>query len=696
MSSVSINKNPDRNFGKILIANRGEIAVRIIKTAKALGYQTVAVFSDADSNSPHVTLADCAVHIGAANVGESYLSIDNIIKAAKQTGAEAIHPGYGLLSENADFARACMDNNLVFIGPNADAIELMGNKQQAKAAMLDADIPCIPGYQGAEQSNKVLRAEAEKIGFPLMIKAAAGGGGKGMRLARNLDDIDTLFNSARSEALASFGSEQLILERALVAARHIEIQVARDQHGNALHLGERDCSMQRRHQKVIEEAPGINISSELREKMGQAAIKVAHSCDYLGVGTVEFLLMQTPQEQAFYFLEMNTRLQVEHPVTEMITGIDLVKWQIDIARGAPLPLSQEQVSFTGHAMEARLYSEDPAQDFMPQSGRVSFWQNPQTQDNNIRCDHMLSSTAKISRYYDPMLAKIIVWGEDREQARRRLIQALHQTQLHGIRHNKNFLLELAQSSAFTGLDNENLFHTRFIDDNLSALKSCSQASLTTEQWALAAVLNYLLQGDTQQLPRANQALALPLSKQMLLSCDSAPQENCRQSITITPVAGSQGTDHIGQYRISLDEETLEAIVVAFDTDKLTCQINGLRQQYFYSRQQQQLTISGQSQDFSITDLSYAGRQNGADATADGVLGGQHFAPMNGTVVSVEKSTGDIIEQGEVLFTIEAMKMELPVKANCSGTLTRLNLEKDQQVASGQLLATICTEDEIAE
>ncbi|WP_281557021.1 biotin carboxylase N-terminal domain-containing protein [Thalassomonas sp. RHCl1] len=694
MSNIPLNNS----FNKILIANRGEIAVRIINTAKAQGYQTVAVFSDADSNSPHVSLADCAVHIGAANVSESYLDIDKIIKAAKQTGAEAIHPGYGLLSENAAFARACQEHNLVFIGPHSDTIELMGDKQQAKQAMLAADIPCIPGYQGTGQSNEVLRAEAEKIGFPLMIKAAAGGGGKGMRLAHGLDDIDTLFNSARSEALASFASEQLILERAMVNARHIEIQVVRDRQGNALHLGERDCSMQRRHQKVIEEAPGINISNELREKMGRAAIKVAHSCDYLGVGTVEFLLMQTPQEEVFYFLEMNTRLQVEHPVTEMITGIDLVKWQIDIARGTPLPFTQEQVSFNGHAMEARLYSEDPALDFMPQSGRISLWQNPQTQaqDNNIRCDHMLSQVAEISRYYDPMLAKIIVWGEDREQARRRLIQALHQTQLHGIRHNKNFLLELIQTPAFSGQDSENLFHTRFIDDNLSTLKSCSQTPLSTEQWALAALLNYLLQGKTQQLSRVNQAMALPLSKHLLLSCDSAPQAQRRQNITITPTADGQDTDHIGRFRVKLEQESLEVTAITLATNRLICQINGLRQQYYFSRHQQQLTISGQSQDFSITDLSYAGRQHGAGAAADGVKGGQHFAPMNGTVVSVEKSAGDIIRQGEVLFTIEAMKMELPVKANCSGTLSHLNLEKDQQVASGQLLATILAEDEIAE
>ncbi|WDD97089.1 acetyl/propionyl/methylcrotonyl-CoA carboxylase subunit alpha [Thalassomonas actiniarum] len=707
--SNSVNKAFSKAFDKILIANRGEIAVRIIKTAKALGYQTVAVFSDADADSPHVSLADCAVHIGAANVSESYLDIEKIIAAAKQTGARAIHPGYGLLSENAGFARACQDNQLIFIGPDAGAIELMGNKQAAKEAMLAADIPCIPGYQGAKQDNNTLKSQAETIGFPLMIKAAAGGGGKGMRLAHSLDDIETLFNSARSEALASFGSEQLILERALVNARHIEIQVVRDLHGNCIHLGERDCSMQRRHQKVIEEAPGVNIGNELRNKMGQAAVNVANSCDYLGVGTVEFLLVQDKQEEAFYFLEMNTRLQVEHPVTEMITGIDLVKWQLDIAHGKALPLTQEQVRFDGHAIEARLYSEDPAQHFMPQSGQISFWQSPedqdQSQENNIRCDHMLTPRAHISRYYDPMLAKIIVWGEDREQARRRLIQALQQSHLHGIRHNKAFLLELANSEAFANQDSENPVHTRFIDDNLTALKSSSQTQLTPEQWALAATLCYFLQSQSlqgktlqsetkHQLPRPTQGPGLVLSKHMLLHCDSAPAENKQQSVEITPV--SQG-EHIGDqalYRVHLAKQAFDIAIVNITANRFTCQINGLRQDYYFSQQQEKLNISGQDFDFGITDLSYHSGQSGSDASGTAQGSGQHFAPMNGTVVAVEKSLGDIIEQGEVLFTIEAMKMELPVKASCSGTLSYINLEKNQQVTSGQLLATISDDEKV--
>ena len=503
MNAKPMNTRPiTTNFSKILIANRGEIALRIIKTAHALGYQTVAVFSDADSDSPHVAMADIAVNIGVDNVSESYLDIDKIIDAAKKTGAEAIHPGYGLLSENADFARACKQHQLVFIGPDADVIELMGNKQQAKIAMLAAGIPCIQGYQGLEQDNPHLRLEAEKIGFPLMIKAAAGGGGKGMRLAHELEGIEQLFNSARAEALASFASEQLILEQALINARHIEIQVVRDQQGNCIHLGERDCSMQRRHQKVIEETPGINISEDLRAQMGKTAIAVADSCDYLGVGTVEFLLVQTAellnaepvsaesitaeplsaeQQPHFYFLEMNTRLQVEHPITEMITGIDLVKWQINIAHGQPLPLTQTQVCFKGHAIEARLYSEDPSQSFMPQSGQVSLWQSPlsqyaDTQNNEqppvIRCDDMLSSTAKISRFYDPMLAKIIVWGEDREQARRRLIRALQHTHLHGINHKKEFLLELLSCEPFITNSIKQPVHTRFIEQYLPNLRSC--------------------------------------------------------------------------------------------------------------------------------------------------------------------------------------------------------------------------------
>ncbi len=355
---------------KILIANRGEIACRIQRTAQALGYRTVAVFSDADADALHVRMADEAVKLGPAPVQQSYLNIPAILDATRRTGADAIHPGYGFLSENAGFALACRDAGITFIGPSPEAIELMGSKRLSKIAMIEAGVPCINGYQGAEQDDATLSREAERIGYPLMIKASAGGGGRGMRLVHDASDLLEQIRTARSEALNGFGSAELILEQALIEPRHVEIQLFGDRHGNLIYLGERDCSVQRRHQKVIEEAPCPVMTAELRQAMGEAALKAGRAVKYVGAGTVEFLLDARGQ---FYFLEMNTRLQVEHPVTELITGLDLVAWQLNIAEGQPLPLRQEQVQLTGHAMEVRLYAEDPAQGFLPQTGRVVAW-----------------------------------------------------------------------------------------------------------------------------------------------------------------------------------------------------------------------------------------------------------------------------------------------------------------------------------
>ena len=357
-------------FNKILIANRGEIACRIIRTAKALGYRTVAVFSDADAGALHVRQADEAVRIGPPPPQDSYLNIEALLAAAKLAGADAVHPGYGFLSENAAFARRLRRAGLVFIGPPAAAIEAMGNKARAKDLMEAAGVPCVPGYQGPDQSDERLTAEGQRIGFPLMVKAAAGGGGRGMRLVTSADDLANALARARSEAASAFGSDELILERAIADARHIEFQIFADQHGNVIHLGERDCSIQRRHQKVIEEAPSPAVSSELRERMGEAAVTAARAIDYVGAGTIEFLL--SPAEK-FYFLEMNTRLQVEHPVTEAITGLDLVAWQLRVAAGEKLPLEQHEVQFSGHAIEARLYAEDPYANFLPQSGTLIDW-----------------------------------------------------------------------------------------------------------------------------------------------------------------------------------------------------------------------------------------------------------------------------------------------------------------------------------
>ncbi|HZX16921.1 MAG TPA: acetyl-CoA carboxylase biotin carboxylase subunit, partial [Pseudomonas sp.] len=421
-------------FNKILIANRGEIACRVMRTAQDLGYRTVAVYSEADADARHVQQADEAVCIGPAQVNQSYLLIANIIDAAQKTGADAIHPGYGFLSENADFARACEAAGIVFIGPTVEAIHLMGSKRLSKIAMLEAGVPCIPGYEGAAQDDETLSREAGRIGYPLMIKASAGGGGRGMRLVHESGELLAQIRTARSEAQNAFGSGELILERAVIQPRHVEIQVFGDQHGSIVYLGERDCSVQRRHQKVVEEAPCPVMTPELRQAMGEAAVKAAASVNYVGAGTVEFLLDQSGE---FFFLEMNTRLQVEHPVTELITGQDLVAWQIRVAEGQPLPLKQDEIRLTGHAMEVRLYAEDATQNFLPQTGTALRWE-PALREG-IRIDHGLVEGQAITPFYDPMLAKVIAYGATREEARRKLVRAVEDCVLLGVNGNQRFL-----------------------------------------------------------------------------------------------------------------------------------------------------------------------------------------------------------------------------------------------------------------
>ena len=428
-------------FFKILIANRGEIALRIMRTAKRLGYGTVAVYSDADRDARHVREADTAVRIGEALPAQSYLRIDAIIEAAKASGASALHPGYGFLAENEDFAQACRDAGLVFIGPSPEAIRAMGNKAGAKEIMQKAGVPCVPGYQGADQSDAAMLAEAGKIGFPVMIKAVAGGGGRGMRLVADASSFPDALRSARSEAQGAFGDPAVILERAIADPRHVEIQVFGDRHGNAIHLGERDCSVQRRHQKLIEEAPSPAVSPQLRARMGDVAVAAVKAIGYEGAGTLEFLL---DESGAFYFMEMNTRLQVEHPVTEAVTGLDLVELQLRVAAGEPLGLKQEDIRFDGHAIEVRLCSEDAGHDFMPQSGTMLRWAMPQ----NLRVEHALQSGSQIPPFYDSMIAKVISHGATRDQARGRLICGLEEVEAFGVTTNQGFLISFLRHPAF--------------------------------------------------------------------------------------------------------------------------------------------------------------------------------------------------------------------------------------------------------
>ena len=466
-------------FFKILIANRGEIALRIMRTARRLGYGVVAVYSDADRDALHVREADQAVRIGEALPAQSYLRIDAIIAAAKASGADAVHPGYGFLAENEDFAQACRDAGLVFIGPSPEAIRAMGNKAGAKDIMQKAGVPCVPGYQGADQSDAVMLAEAKKIGFPVMIKAVAGGGGRGMRLVADAAAFPDALRSARSEAQGAFGDPTVILERAIVDPRHIEIQVFGDRYGNAIHLGERDCSVQRRHQKLIEEAPSPAVTPELRARMGAVAVAAVKSTSAMRAPARWNSCSITSGE--FYFMEMNTRLQVEHPVTEAITGLDLVELQLRVASGEPLGLEQEDIKFSGHAIEVRLCSEDAGHDFMPQSGTMALWQMP----DGIRVEHALQSGSEIPPFYDSMIAKVISHGADRDEARGRLICALEQTAAFGVTTNQGFLISCLRHPGFAAGEATTAFIGKHRDE-LLAPRANDEAEA-----ALAALLLYV-------------------------------------------------------------------------------------------------------------------------------------------------------------------------------------------------------------
>jgi 3-methylcrotonyl-CoA carboxylase alpha subunit len=442
-------------FDKILIANRGEIACRIIRTARRMGVRTVAVYSDADRAAMHVAMADEAVHIGASPSRESYLLGEKVLQAALQSGAQAIHPGYGFLSENASFCKACAENNIVFIGPPVPAIEAMGSKSAAKRIMEKAGVPLVPGYHGNDQSRDTLKQAADDMGYPVLLKAVAGGGGKGMRQVWSEDEFDEALAAAKREAMNGFGNDDMLVERYLTQPRHVEIQLFCDQHGNAVYLFERDCSVQRRHQKVIEEAPAPGMAGELRDAMGQSAIRAAQAINYEGAGTVEFLL---DVDGSFYFMEMNTRLQVEHPVTEMITGQDLVEWQLRVAAGEKLPLAQDQLVLSGHAFEARVYAEDPGNDFLPVTGQLAFLQAPE-ENRHVRVDTGVRQGDEVSVFYDPMIAKLIVWDENRNKALARLTRALKDYRISGMTTNLDFLYNLANSTPFREAD----LNTGFIE-----------------------------------------------------------------------------------------------------------------------------------------------------------------------------------------------------------------------------------------
>ncbi|VVO36156.1 acetyl/propionyl/methylcrotonyl-CoA carboxylase subunit alpha [Pseudomonas fluorescens] len=649
-------------FSKILIANRGEIACRIQRTTQTLGYRTVAVFSDADADALHVQMADQAVNIGPAPVQQSYLNIPAILDAARRTGADAIHPGYGFLSENAGFALACQHAGITFIGPSPDAIELMGSKRLSKLAMLKAGVPCIKGYQGAEQDDATLSREAGRIGYPLMIKASAGGGGRGMRLVQGAADLLEQLRSARSEALHGFGSDELILEQALIDPRHVEVQLFGDRHGNLIHLGERDCSIQRRHQKVIEEAPCPVMTTELRQAMAEAALKAGRAVNYVGAGTVEFLLDASGQ---FYFLEMNTRLQVEHPVTESITGLDLVAWQLQVAAGLPLPLRQEQLQLNGHAMEVRLYAEDPAQGFLPQTGRIAAWE-PALQDG-VRIDHGLIEGQGIGPFYDPLLGKLIAHGATREEARRKLLRAVQDSVLLGVQSNQRLLASVLQHPRFVSGEFDTGFLPRYFADH-----DCLRPPVpAAEALAIATALFYQASAQTHLAPLAgwrNNASA-PLHYRIGLEDQDWP-------VQLHAVPGEP-------YRIEVAIRTLELKVIQCDGRWATLEIDGVRQRHAYRLEPTQLWLFTRPGSLRLVDRTQALVSSQASVSS-----GTLKAPMDGAIVDVLVAEGSPVSKGQLLVVLEAMKMEHPLKSGIDGVLKRLQVRVGDQVKNRQILLEV--------
>ena len=642
-------------FSKILVANRGEIAVRVMQTAKAMGYATVAVYSDADKNARHVQLADEAVYIGASKVSESYLSIANIIQACKKTGADAVHPGYGFLSENTDFAAACIEHRITFIGPSAASIQLMGSKRLSKIAMLAAGVPCVPGYEGAEQQIEHLAQQAEKIGYPLMVKASAGGGGRGMRLVQQSSELLEALKTARSEAENAFGSGELILEKAVIAPRHVEIQIFGDMQGNHVYLFERDCSIQRRHQKVVEEAPCPIMTPELRQKMGEAAVAAAKACDYIGAGTVEFLLDQSGQ---FYFLEMNTRLQVEHPVTEMVTGLDLVEWQLRVANGETLPLAQSELTLTGHAIEVRLYAEDPRQDFLPQTGSVLRWKPSALP--NVRIDYGLLPQDEISPFYDPMVAKIIAYGKTRADAIRLLARAVDDCVLLGVDSNKQFLVNLLRHPIIVAGDT----NTAFIQQHFHSDPSLHPQNIDLENLAVAAaILTHAFQQtswNTAIAPRLPLKLKINDQKLDLLI------QQIAQNITVEICGQSQTIELIQQ-----------------NHQQLIYVIDGVRRKVDYVLKDQQLYLDAGNGNLSIENITYAAPEI-IQLTGDG----KTRAPMDGAIVNIAVNQGDVVVKGQTLLVLEAMKIQQHIKADVDGVVEEIIGQVGQQVKKRQVLMHI--------
>ena len=651
-------------FASLLVANRGEIACRVIRTARGMGLRTVAVFSDADAEAMHVGMADAALRIGPAPARESYLSIPALLDAARRSGAEAIHPGYGFLSENADFAEACLAAGLVFVGPPPAAIRAMGSKAAAKALMEAAGVPLVPGYHGADQSDTVLREAARRIGFPILVKASAGGGGKGMKVARDATELEEAIALARGEAASAFGDDRLLIERYLARPRHIEIQVFADTHGNVVSLFERDCSIQRRHQKVVEEAPAPGMTPERRAAMGRAACDAARAIGYVGAGTVEFIA----EGNAFHFMEMNTRLQVEHPVTEAITGLDLVEWQLRVAAGEPLPATDPAIA--GHAIEVRLYAEDPARDFAPSVGRLAHLALPAGE--GIRVDAGVRTGDVIPVHYDPMIAKIIAHGADREQARRRLLRALHATEVAGLRTNLPLLRAIAAHPGFAAAD----LDTGFIASHGDALLAPPAAA---PRAALAAAVLRLLRDEPVTDP------ADPHSPWGLATAWRLNGEGWQDLRLLDGDATHEIRAHLGTTtRLDLPGGAGLIEAVRWEgKDGVGFALDGQRIRARVLRQGDALAVI---RDGATHELRHADPR--APSGAADSAGGRVVAPMPGRVLQVLVAPGEAVARGAVLLVIEAMKVQMRIAAPAEGTVASIRCAVGDLVEDGAELVTL--------
>ncbi len=658
-----------RSFRKILIANRGEIALRVMRACRELGIAAVAVYSDADVDAPHVEFADEAVRVGAAASRDSYLNISKIIEAAQATRADAIHPGYGFLSENAEFAESCAAAGLTFIGPTPQAIRQMGLKSAARRLMAEAGVPVVPGYDGEDQSVETLRAQTLKIGFPVLIKASAGGGGKGMRVVRSEDGVEEAIESARREAEKSFGDGSLLLEKFIEGARHVEFQILGDARGNLVHLFERDCSAQRRHQKIIEESPSPAVNDELRRAMGEAAIKAGRAIGYVNAGTVEFILAPSGE---FYFIEVNARLQVEHPVTEMITGLDLVKLQIEIAEGQPLPLAQGDLQTRGHAIEARLYAEDPDHDFLPSTGKLHDWHLPR-ETGELRIDAGVEQGTEVGIHYDPMLAKFIAHAEDRDTAIRKLVYALRQASIQGVQTNRDFLIRLLEHRDFRA----GKAHTGFITDHLVELTSGDDPILDRmlDRASLIAVALYL----QRQWQAADRLLAeLPPAYRNNPYRDPATKLGIGDDRI--EVSWRRAADD--NYEVRVLDSSIAAQVLSCAPGRLRVALDGIQRTFRITEANDQFYVHSSLGSRVVTRLPRHPIHQSASEQ------GSANSPMPGQVLKVLVEAGQKVSAGDPLIILEAMKMEHTMRAAVDGVVEAVLVSQGEVVAPGQMLARI--------